>query len=210
MRIHRMVTIAAVLLVAQVFGTGCVLVPTIKDRVVELVTGAQTAVPFHAQGSINAYSDSKTINLRDSVDVASVISDAGIDVSDVTSITLSGVAYRITVADPTAGRQITNAQVAVAVGGNSSANLVSSFTAKADAATGWITPALTAGGVTQLNNLLAAILAELKGGAPANEHITYTVTGNSTPSATPTNFQYELRISLSIVGKVKTKVLTGA
>jgi len=71
--------------------------------------------------------------------------------------------------------------------------------------TGWLTPTLDPAGVAELNGLLADILAELQGGSLANEVIAYHVDGTATPGNT--DFQYQLRLTISIVGTVKVKTL---
>jgi hypothetical protein len=187
---------------------GCVLFPQLKDKVVELATTGQVVTGFTAAGSDNTIDELKNINIPDYVDIRSTLDDAGIDASDVVRITVGGVAYRITRPEP--GRVITSGSVGVSTGTDQSAGhtLVTSFTGNAGAATPWITATLDADGVTQLNDLLGAILDDLKNGTSnADQHITYHVSGLSTPTGTPTDFDYELRLTLSIVGKVKVKTL---
>jgi len=207
MRARKVLSLAALALTAQVMASGCLLFPELKDKIVELATSGAVTADFHAQGVINTYTEIKTIDIRDSVDIAQVLNNAGVDVADVTKITVGGVAYRVTVADPTAGRQIQNGSITVQRQGGLAADLVTNFTANADAVTGWITPTLDPAGVTELNNLLADILTELKGGAAANEVITYTVSGNSVPADVSSDFQYQLRLTISVVGTVKVKTL---
>ncbi len=207
MRARKVLSLAALALTAQVMASGCLLFPELKDKIVELATTGTVTADFHAQGIVNTYTEIKTINIRDSVDIAKVLTDAGIDVADVKKITVGGVAYRITVADPTTGRQITNGSITVQRQGGLAADLVTNLTANADAVTGWITPTLDPAGVTELNNLLADILTELQGGAAANEVITYTVSGNSVPVDVSSDFKYQLRLTISVVGTVKVKTL---
>lgn len=205
MRVKKLMMLAAVGLAAQTLASGCLVFPELKDRVVELATSGSVTADFHAQGSSNAYLEVKTIDIRDSIDVAQALSDAGIDVSDVKSINLGGVAYRITVPDPDPSKQVSSGTVTVQRAGGTAADLITGLTAHAGAATGWLTPTLDPAGVSELNSLLADILAELKGGAPANETITYQVSG--TASAGPTDFHYQLRLTLNIVGTVKVKII---
>jgi hypothetical protein len=207
MRARKVLSLAVLALTAQVMASGCLLFPELKDKVVELATSGTVTADFHAQGVINSYTEIKTIDIRDSIDIAQVLDDAGIDVADVKSVTLGGVAYRITGADPTTGRQITNGSITVQRQGGLAEDLVANFTANADAVTGWITPTLDPAGVTELNNLLADILTELQGGAAANEVITYTVSGNSVPVDVSSDFTYQLRLTISVVGEVKVKTL---
>ncbi len=206
MRIRRVLVLAAIGLVAQLLASGCLLFPELKDKVVELATSGSVITDFHAEGSNPSFTQDTTIDIHDSIDIAKVLSDAGIDASNVKSMTLGGVAYRVTVADPDPSKQITNGNVTVTRAGGVAANLITGFNAHVGAVTGWQTPTLDPAGVTQLNNLLADILGELQGGSAANEQITYHVDGGISPAAN-TSFQYQLRLTLSIVGTVKVKTL---
>lgn len=206
MRINRIWLPVVLLLASQTLG-GCVLFPQLKDKIVDLVTGASVKVSFPVNGLIDVYNDTRAINIRDSVDIAKVISDAGINVSDVKSITVSKVEYRITQVDTDPNRMI-NGAVKVAVGtGGALTNLIDNFNADCSKKTGWIKVTLDPAGVVKLNQLCAAILAEVQGGPTADENIAYNVSGTSTPIGVDSNFEYELRLTVSIVGKVKVKTL---
>lgn len=204
MRTHRIAFAAAPFLAA--LFTGCILIPQIKDRVVDLATSGQAVAGFHATGSTNVYSETETYDLRSEVDIRDLVDKAGIDVSDVKSITLGGVSYRVTVPDANAARKITNGAVTIACQGNPDAAFIDNFTVNAGAATDWMTPTLNSAGVAQVNALLASILTELHGGALANESVKFTVNGTSSPAGN-TDFKYEIRLTLSIVGSIKTKVI---
>jgi hypothetical protein len=205
MRINRIWLPVVLLLASQTLG-GCVLFPELKDKIVDLVTGTSVKVSFPVNGLIDVYNDSKTIDIRDSVDIGKVINDAGINISDIKSITVSGVAYRITQEDSDPNRQI-NGAVQVAASGGPLTNLIDNFNAACGKKTGWNKVTLDPAGVTVLNHLCAAILAELQGGAAADEHITYSVAGTSTPIGVNSDFAYEIRLTINIVGKVKVKTL---
>ena len=207
MRIHRIGLVVGLLLMAQLAGTSCILFPTIVKRRVNLVVARIATVPLHATGATNSFTGNNTVNLRDSIDLAQAVSDAGIDIENVDKIVVGKVQYRVVVADLTAGRQITAGNVKVAAGGGALTDLIVGFSHAADAPTVWLTAGLNSAGVTQLNQMLASILAELKGGASADEHIGYSVTGTSAPPTTPTDFWYEIRVTLLISGKIDTKVL---
>jgi hypothetical protein len=219
MRIQRIALAAALLLAAQLLTTssGCITVPKLVDRTVQLVASGSVTVPFHAgsqptgPGIINTFSDTKTIDIKSEVDLASVLSDAGLDVSDVKDVTLAGISYRVTKADPNAARKINgDVQVTVTAATNVATDLIKGFSANAGATTGWITPTLNKPGVDELNTLMKKILANLKGGAAVDEHLKYSIiNGTSTPLNIASDFDYELRLTLNIVGTVKTKIVAG-
>ena len=78
-------------------GGGCMLVPEIEDRIVELAVGGSTTVELVSQGSVNTIDETSTVNILEGFDLGQILADAGINVSDVRNIALSGVEYRITV-----------------------------------------------------------------------------------------------------------------
>jgi len=198
---------------------GCILIPQIEDRVVELAVGHSVVIPFTSQGATNFENDVKTVDLDGEFDLKSVLDDAGIDASKVKDVKLASVAYRVT--RPEAGRTISNGQVEFktftsdpgtpALGAPPTATydqLVTSFSGSAGAKTGWIAVPLASGGVTSLNTLLGQFLNDVKnGGSTHPRYLVYHVYGNSNPAATPTDFDWEFRLQLSIVGTFKTKVV---
>lgn len=198
----------AAVVAGSVLSGGCLLIPEIEDKIVELATSGSTTVEFVSSGEVNSIDDLQTVDVRAGLDLAQILADAGIDVSDVTHIALSGVAYRITVADPDAGREIVDGTITIDRGGSGPLTLVSSFNAAAGAVTDWQTVTLNAGGlaVAEINDLLGDLLEELQGGPPANTTLTYHVTGASLPADVPTNFTWELRVTVSITGNVEVSV----
>jgi hypothetical protein len=190
-----------------VMNGGCLLIPQLKDRIVELALSGTATQKFVASGVQNVYKDSVTVDIGDEINVAEVLSDGGVDVSNVTGIWLSGVAYRISVADLAGARHI-DAEVFVRRQGLNEHGLVTGFSEDVNSVTSFKTATLDATGVTELNNLLAALLKELKDGTPANKTITFAIDGTSSPVDTPTSFTWELKITISITGTVKVSVPT--
>jgi hypothetical protein len=205
-RIHRIGLVAGVLLAAQLAGTGCILIPKIEKRDVRMVVSQVATVPLHALGTGTTYSGSASVNLRDSVDIGAALASAGIDVSDVDSVVIGKVEYRIVAADANAARAITGGTLQVSAGGGSLTNLIVGFAHSAGAVTPWTRADLTPAGVNVLNQMLQAILTDLQGGATADEHIGYVVSGNSSPSGT-TDFWYEVRLTIMVAGNIQTDVL---
>jgi hypothetical protein len=207
--IKRLLPIAAVLALCAAMN-GCILIPEIKEKIVQLALSKKVAVGLTASGTTGTHDDTKIVDIRDSVNVAQALEAAGIDAADVKSIKISGVEYRITRADPNATREIVNGTVTVQRFGGPVANLITAFNVAAGAVTGWNTVIPEAAGVTELNNLLADILTELQGGAAANEIVTVHVTGQSVTSPpTPgsnTDFDYEIQVTISIVGDIHVDV----
>lgn len=202
------VELAVLALALSTLGSGCPVIPQIKDRIVELAVGGSTIAEFVASGVINTYDDTKTVDLHDGLDLAQIIDDAGVDVSDVESVKLSGVSDRVTVPDPNPGRTIANGTVTIQRAGGAVTPLVTGFNVNVNSVTSFQTATLDPAGVAVLNALLADLLAEVKTGTPAsNTMVTYHVSGQSQPTGVETNFTWELKVDVSILGTVKVKVL---
>jgi len=201
----------ALALPLAVVANGCILIPEIEERIVELAVGHSIIVPFTSSGETNTHDDTETINVALDVSLDEILDDNGIDASDVKDVKIAGVAYRVTQGE--AGRTITGGTVEfrrhpTATPAGTFLPLVTSFSADAGAPTSWITVPLSATGVADLNVLLADLLDEAKGNGPAaNTWITYHVNGVSNPVADPTDFKWEFRLNLTIVGTIKTDIV---
>lgn len=213
MRMYPKLKTLALALPLAMMGSGCILIPEIEKRIVELAVGHSIIVPFTSLGETNTHNDTETINVGLDVSLDQILADNGISASDVKDVKLAGVAYRVTKAE--AGRTITGGTVefrrhptGTDPGTPAYTPLVTSFTGNAGSTTGWITVALDATGVTAVNTLLTDLLNEAKGlGVAPNKFVTYHVNGVSNPVADPTDFKWEFRLSLTIVGSFKTDVV---
>lgn len=210
MRIHRFGLALAALVAVQFLASGCILTPTIEDRVVELVVTNSVTTTLHASGSTNVLTSNPSSSLIPTSDILSAIDDAGIELDSLVSISLQKVDYRVTTPDPVAARTI-NGSIRIGFGSSASVTpgttLISSFTGGAGAVTPWTNVALTPAGVTLINNTLTTLLGELKSHTAATHYVGYDATGTAAGGGT-TNFDYEVRLTMNVVGKVKTKTLT--
>ncbi|MGH7731217.1 MAG: hypothetical protein ACRENJ_08215 [Candidatus Eiseniibacteriota bacterium] len=190
---------------------GCILIPEIEHRIVELAVGGTTVVEFVSNGTINNHDETSTVNILDGFDLAQILADAGVDVSNVTNIALAGIEYRVTVPDPEASRQIVDGTVTIRRGLGLELPLISGFNAGAGAVTGWQVAPLDPSGaaVALINSILNDIRGELPLSPPPDvTTITYHVTGQSVPANIATNFTWELKIKITITGTVQVSVPT--
>ncbi len=203
--LHLPRTLAVALPVA-LLNVGCILVPRLEDRNVELAVGASTSTIFHAMGSGSSYSQTETVDVHADLDLAAILNDRGVDAQDVKDIKLAGVSYRIVTGQ--AGRSISGGTLTIQRGSGSVTPFVTSFGADCSRPTGWITVPLDAAGVGVVNQLIADLLTEVKSGVPApNTSVTYHVQGNSNPPGTDTDFTWEFKLDLTMAGTVKVRVL---
>jgi len=196
----------ALVLTVAVMNGGCILIPEIKDRLVELAVSGTTSAVFTVQGSSTSVDETTVVDVGADLDLAKVLADAGIDVSQVTHVALSGVSYRILRADPDASREILNGAITIQRAGGTVENLVSGLSAAPGAVSGYQTVTLDPAGVGVVNQMLDDILAALPG-APANGSATFHLTGETTSNTgNPTDFDFELKITVSITGKITVSV----
>jgi hypothetical protein len=201
----------ALVVALGVMNGGCVLIPELEDRIVELAVGGTTVVEFTSSGTLNTYDETNTVNVLDGFDLGQILADAGIDPSELVDIALSGVDYRVTVPDPEAGRQIVNGNVTIARDGGAPLTLISGFNAAAGAVTDWLPVPLDPGGaaVADINGMLNEIQTALPNNPPANRTtITYHLSGDSVPGNVGTNFTWEMKIKITIIGRVQVTVPT--
>lgn len=171
-----------------------------SDKLVELVIGLPTEAEFISLGELNTHSDTQDVDIKQDMDVEGELDDAGVDPADIDELSVVQIFYKITV--PEAGRTIENGSLEfqrLGVGGTHL--LVSGFSADIGTATDWIdiTDHLQVG-INDINTFLDEYLTELQGGATVtNTTFRYTISGDSSPAATPTNFQWRVKIVIQAV-----------
>ncbi len=185
----------------------CPLIPDADKRTVELAVVGSATQGFEARGEINVDGQPpETFNLGQDIDIRQILDDNGIDVSDVTDISLANVYVRCTRPDPVGTRAITDAHVDVARGAGSPALLLDGFTLPVNTATDWTTVPLNSAGVGVLNDALDDLLADVRADQSSNIPLTYSWGGVSDPIGADTNFDWEIRIDLNIVGSITVDI----
>lgn len=203
---------AFVAAVTATMGANCPSIPSIQERIVELVMGGSITEEFHALGEINDKGEVGQEDLAnplgEALDLTEILDGAGIDVSDTDGIALAGVEIRVTIPDDTPGREITNTTVMVGRDGAGLVPLVTGFSQSATAVTGWIPVSLEAGGVGVINGILEDFLDAAKAGEDLDSVIlNYSWEGLSVPTDVVTDFHWEIRLSINITGTVEVDVL---
>lgn len=202
----------------SLMGAGCPLIPSVEEKVIELAVGGSTTLPFEARGSINIYQQTECFDFGDEFDLEGILDDAGVDVTDVKEIKLTGVSYRVTKPEP--GRTIEDATVVIWRGGCTpsegdgaeppvgSMTLITDFDDSAGAVTDFKTADLEPAGVTLVNAILADLLEEVQGvGDGTTLAGGVNITGNSQPMSVTTNFDWEIKIDISILGSVQVDTI---
>jgi hypothetical protein len=200
----------ALVLIASVAGSGCLLIPEVQKKTIDLAAGASTTIEFPVSGTIQSGTLDKTVDLTD-LDLATVLSDAGIDVSNVKDVKLAGVEYRVSAADPVPSRQVQINDITIQVGTQAAQKLVaSSFTDDVSSVYGFkLAPidVASSAAVGEINGLLDNLLDNLKGGAPLNTSLRCTMSAASIPANASMDFTLELRLKVSVVGTMEVTVV---
>jgi hypothetical protein len=199
---------AFALVSAGLMGSECPSIPEIKERVVDLVLGKSVTLEFHAEGS-SQVEDSATLILAD-FDLAGAIEEAGLDVSDVEQVFLTGVSYRIKNPDATPTRAIQNGMVEIRLGGiGAFSPLVENFNETVNDVVDFKTATLNPEGVTLINDQLSDYLSAVQNNPdePVTTVLDYHWTGQTTPAEPSANFDWELKIDIEIVGNIQVDVI---
>jgi hypothetical protein len=173
-----------------------------EEKLVSLSIGVDTTAEFLAEGSQNWHDDTDQIDFKNEVDIAAALDDADVDPNDVESIKVSRIYYRITVPDPVSTRMIEDGDVSVERINVGTHPIITNFSGPAGAVTDWIevTHLVNADGIEMVNDFMVECLAELQGGPPVGDGIfEYHVDGISTPADISTGFQWEIKVSFSVV-----------
>jgi len=209
MRLNRIWLPGVLVVAASLAGNGCILLPEIKEKIVQLAVGGTTTANFDAAGMINAFDQTTSVDISAEVNLAKILDDAGIDVSKVKDIKVSGISYRVSRPDPDASREIQGGTVTVQRPGVTSSEIqvISSFTETVNSVTTYKTAPVSAAGVTLMNGLLADMLTSVQNGTPlANPTIVYHITGISAPTGVTSNFAWEIKVNVSVLGEVTVSV----
>ena len=212
MRTTRIWLPAVLLVAASLVGNGCILLPEIQDRVVELAasgsTSAEFSIPANTAETLPLdLSKVVAIGAGTSLDLKQILDDAGVDVSTVKNVKISKVEYAITNGDTYTGRTV-QGDLTVDVGGGVQP-LITGFSTQVDAKTPYQTPTLQTAGVNALNSILGQVLTGLKAGGSPTLSATFKLAGSTTPNTDATryiNFHYAVKITVSMVGTVKVSV----
>jgi hypothetical protein len=206
-------------LIALSIQGGCVLIPEVVSKVVELVATGTACDTLVAKGRLGVHDDKDFFDFKAGLDLQKVISDAGFDADDIDTILVSGVTYMTTKLDSDPNREIQNGEVTVTRGsGTDSASFVPSgaevtvipapFNVVVNSVTTDQTAPVSAAGINLLNTILAEMLAEAKGGPPVtNTVLRYWVKGISSPTGVRNDFEWRICVTVSIKAPTEVDVI---
>lgn len=209
MRTTRIRLLGVLLVAASIAGNGCILIPEIKDRIVQLAAGGTTTALFDAAGMLNTFDKTSSVDIGAEVDLAKILDDAGIDVADVKGIKVSGISYRVSRLDPDATREIQGGTVTVQRPGVtvSDVPVITSFNETVNTVVNFKTAPVDPAGIALINGLLTDMLTSVQSGtALVNPVLTYHINGVSSPTGVTSNFEWQIKVNVSILGEVSVSV----
>ena len=197
-------------LAVLLMGAKCPGIPETPDINITIITEEYIELAFEARGDINVESSADSISVQE---LREDLEGAGIDVSQVEEILVSSVEYGVTFYDEGPGntdRRIVDADVTVTRRDDAtSALLIDDLSVDVYPLLGMLAPVpIEPGGVAFINELLADLLAALKGGGDPYFVVVGEVSGVSEPTERTTNFDWRIRIYYQIAGVFPTESVT--
>jgi len=178
----------------------------LEERGVDIVVGANIIAAFQARGEQNVYFDTEVVDLVDNADIDGALEENGFEDKGLGRI--QSIFYRIT--KPDVGAPNRTVSGSVTADGH---NLIdyTSLSVNDPALAEW-TPAspdiIRQDGIDYLNGLLESYFQAIFDETPPPiTEVTFQVSGTSTPQAVPTDFNWEVRVTVVLVGKTVVDVV---
>jgi hypothetical protein len=181
------------------------------DKDIEVTAGAEVVATFEARGQVNTFDDSRTVDVATDADLRQILDDNGFDTQVVAYI--EGAFVRVIKQDNNATNRTVTGSVTVeeGPGGGTPVNLILNQSASInDAALATWTPVpLESAGVSLINAALAQYLLDIYLGDPNPEEpvLTFHVNGVSTPQGITSDFDWQVKVIMTLVGKKKITVI---
>ena len=173
-----------------------------KDIHSQIVVSVDVTAPFHAQGSTGVYSATKSVDLGADINLPKILSDNSID--SIKEIDVESVFYDVTTPDAEPTRTVTNSTITVQANSGPVSPLFHLDSVLVDDPAirdpNWGTAPLETAGVGVLNTALNNLLHG------TNTQLTFSVGGTSSPTSPATDFWWQARVRLKVIGIKKVTV----
>ncbi|MBD3161387.1 MAG: hypothetical protein GF346_04205 [Candidatus Eisenbacteria bacterium] len=174
----------------------------LEEKGIDVVVGANVTALFEARGSENVYNDQTVVNLTEDADIQQILEDNGFDEKVVGRI--ESAFYRVVKQDAGAPDRTVSGEITV--DGNTLIEYQSVWVNDPELAD-WTAAPLTQEGVDYINQILETYFTDIfLGNVPTDPVVTFSISGTSTPTNVETNFDWEIRVKLTLVGKQYVEV----
>jgi hypothetical protein len=181
------------------------------DKTIEVTAGAEVIAQFEARGQINTFDESRTVDLATDADLREILEDNGFE-DEVVAYIESAFVRVIKRDNGAAGRTVTGTvTVETGSGGGTPVNLILNQSAQIndEALAEWTAVPLESAGVNLINAALTQYLLEiyLENPNPQEPVLTFHVNGVSTPQDVTSDFDWEVKVVMTLVGKKEITVI---
>ena len=177
---------------------------------IEIVVGAEVGAEFQARGSINTFNDEAVLNVATDADLRQILDDNGFEGLVVAQIEAAFV--RVTKQDDNAAdRTVTGTVTVRRTGTVVESALITNVTEPINDASlaDWQPVPLETAGVSLINQAMAEYLLDLYNNVavPREPNLTFTISGTSSPQGVTTNFDWEVKVKMNLVGSKSITVI---
>jgi hypothetical protein len=175
------------------------------DKTIEVTVGAEVITKFEARGRINTFDDDRTVDVSSDADIRQILEDNGFD--DEVVAYIEGAFVRVIKQDNNATDRTVTGTVTVerGTGGGTPVDLIRDQSAAVNDSSlaTWVPVPLESAGVSLMNTALAQYLVDLYFGDPNPEEpvLTFHIDGVSTPQGVRSDFDWEVKVIMTLVGK---------
>lgn len=182
-----------------------------EDRDIEVTVGAEITARYEARGVINNFDGYYTVNIVSDADIAQILEDNGFE-DDVIAY-IEGAMVRVVQRDNGApGRTVQGTvTVQLGAGGGPESNLILSQSAAINdpALASWVPVPLEPAGLNLINQALTSYLLQVAAGNPnpVEPVLTFHSSGTSNPQGVSSDFDWEVKVIMTLVGTKKVTVI---
>ncbi len=181
-----------------------------EDRTIEIVVGAEIVAAFEARGIINTFEETASYDIANEAEIRDILDDNGFESLVIANIEAAFV--RVTKRDENAtDRTVTGSVEVRRTEDPVFVDLISdaSEAVNDESLADWKAVALEAAGVNLINQALQDYLADLYNEVadPREPNMTFRITGTCEPQGVETDFDWEVKVRLTLVGERTVEVI---
>lgn len=181
-----------------------------EERGIDVVVGAEVVAAFEARGILNTFNDQVTVNIATDADIKQILEDNGFEDRVIANIEAAFV--KVVKRDTNATDRTVTGSVTVSPAGiNAPVPLITnaSEAVNDESLADWKPVPLEAAGVNLINEALLNYLLDIYNGVanPREPNLTFAITGVCSPPNVQTDFDWEVKVRMTLVGKKEVTVI---